>query len=111
MGKLRLMVVGAVLVAALVLISAAFAGNGSTAGAYDTTGAKIQKTLGSSKKQHRPQTRTVVVSPTKKPLKTVTGLKTLPFTGLDLAFVVGGGLLLAGTGLSLRRVTRKPPLA
>jgi len=30
----------------------------------------------------------------------------LPFTGLDLAWLVGGGLLLIGTGLALRRFER-----
>ncbi len=33
---------------------------------------------------------------------------TLPFTGLDLALLAGGGVLLAGTGLLMRRLTRSP---
>ena len=36
---------------------------------------------------------------------------TLPFTGLDLGLVAGAGVVLVGMGFSLRRVTRKPPVA
>ena len=36
---------------------------------------------------------------------------TLPFTGLDLGFVAGAGVVLLGMGFSLRRVTRKQPTA
>jgi hypothetical protein len=31
----------------------------------------------------------------------------LPFTGLDLSFVVGGGLILLGMGVALRQATRR----
>jgi len=34
-------------------------------------------------------------------------LGSLPFTGLDLALIVGGGLLLVLAGLSLRRVANR----
>lgn len=33
---------------------------------------------------------------------------TLPFTGIDLALLAGGGVLLAGTGVVMRRLTRSP---
>ena len=33
---------------------------------------------------------------------------TLPFTGIDLALLAGGGALLAGSGLLMRRLTRSP---
>lgn len=32
----------------------------------------------------------------------------LPFTGLDVALLAGAGLLLAGAGVAMRRVTRAP---
>ena len=32
----------------------------------------------------------------------------LPFTGLDVALLAGAGLLLAGAGIAMRRVTRAP---
>jgi hypothetical protein len=32
----------------------------------------------------------------------------LPFTGLDVALLAGAGLLLAGAGLGMRRLTRAP---
>ena len=96
MGKRTYIAVLVAAVVALAASSAAFAGNGSTAGTYDKTGTKIQKTLGSKKKQtHAPGAK----------VKKVT---TLPFTGFDLAFVVIGGVVLVATGVSLRRVTRKP---
>jgi len=36
------------------------------------------------------------------------GTGSLPFTGLDLALLAGAGLLLAGAGLGMRRLTRAP---
>lgn len=35
----------------------------------------------------------------------------LPFTGLDVALLAGAGLLLAGAGIAMRRVTRGPSQA
>jgi hypothetical protein len=35
----------------------------------------------------------------------------LPFTGLDVALLAGAGLLLAGAGFAMRRVTRAPSQA
>ena len=35
----------------------------------------------------------------------------LPFTGLDVALLAGAGLLLAGAGFAMRRVTRSPSQA
>ena len=37
-----------------------------------------------------------------------TGSGSLPFTGLDVALLAGAGLLLAGAGVAMRRVTRAP---
>jgi len=36
------------------------------------------------------------------------GSGSLPFTGLDVALLAGAGLLLAGAGIAMRRVTRAP---
>lgn len=36
------------------------------------------------------------------------GGHTLPFTGIDLGFVLGAAVILVLMGLSLRRVTRRP---
>jgi hypothetical protein len=41
-------------------------------------------------------------------LKSSAGSGTLPFTGLDLAGFAGGGALLLGAGLVLRRSARRP---
>jgi hypothetical protein len=45
---------------------------------------------------------TQTVSPT-----TAQAQNSLPFTGLDLGLVVGGGLLLVGGGLVMRRMSRR----
>ena len=37
-----------------------------------------------------------------------TSTGSLPFTGLDLALLVGGGCVLLGTGVVVRRLTRRP---
>jgi hypothetical protein len=39
------------------------------------------------------------------------GSGSLPFTGLDVALLAGAGLLLAGAGFAMRRVTRAPSQA
>jgi hypothetical protein len=39
------------------------------------------------------------------------GNGSLPFTGLDVALLAGAGLLLAGAGFAMRRVTRAPSQA
>lgn len=36
------------------------------------------------------------------------GSGSLPFTGLDVALLAGAGLVLAGAGIAMRRVTRAP---
>jgi hypothetical protein len=36
------------------------------------------------------------------------GSGSLPFTGLDVALLAGAGLLLAGAGFTMRRITRAP---
>ena len=44
-----------------------------------------------------------------EPATSETGtLGTLPFTGLDLAFAGGAGILLVGLGFGLRQAARKP---
>jgi len=95
-------------VVAAVFASSALAGNSSTKTTYDTKGATVQLTIGKVKPK-------VKVAPKVKPtIKTAPKLTahvrtgTLPFTGLDLGFIVAGGLVLVGMGASLRRLTRQP---
>jgi hypothetical protein len=87
-------------VVACVFASSALAGNSSTKTTYDTKGATVQKTLGKPKHKTKPAVQTA-------PKVVHTG--TLPFTGLDLGFIVAGGLVLVATGVSLRRLTRQTP--
>lgn len=88
-------------VVACVFASSALAGNSSTKTTYDTKGATVQKTLGKQKTTPATTAPKVVKS------------GTLPFTGLDLGFIVAGGLVLVATGVGLRRLTRQqtPPTA
>jgi len=91
----------AVVVAAAFASSALAAGNSPTRTTYNTKGETIQKTVS------KPNTKL------KTAPKANTRTGTLPFTGLDLGFIAAGGLVLVGTGVSLRRITRRstPPTA
>jgi hypothetical protein len=53
----------------------------------------------------KPTIRQKLAQPRGAGLQT-TGRGGLPFTGLDIAYLVGGGLLLIGTGFGLRRLER-----
>jgi hypothetical protein len=99
----RATVLVVVAVLAAVFASLAFAGgNSSSSATYKSKGAKIQRSV----KPKAPKTPTNVTHPSVSK-----GGGTLPFTGLDLAFIAGGGVLLVAMGGSLRRLTRKPPAA
>ena len=99
----------AVVLTAVFASSALAAGNSSAKAAYGKTGAKVQAAIAS-----KPKHAVKKVVPAKKSGilgASATATQTLPFTGLDLGFVAGAGIVLVGMGLSLRRVTRKPPTA
>lgn len=98
-------------VVAAAFASSAFAGNSSTKTTYDTKGATVQKTIGKSKAKTAPKVKTTIKVAPKLTARVRTG--TLPFTGLDLGFIVAGGLVLVATGASLRRIMRQqaPPTA
>jgi hypothetical protein len=93
-------------VVACAFASSALAGNSSTKTTYNTKGATVQKTIGKVKSKHK-------TKPAAQTAPKVIHSGTLPFTGLDLGFIVAGGLLLVATGASLRRLTRQqtPPTA
>ena len=91
-------------VLAIVFAPAALAaGNGPTKSVYDHTAAKVQHAVSAA--------LVVKKKTTKKPAAHVThttvSSSTLPFTGLDLGFLAGAGLVLVVMGASLRRITRK----
>jgi hypothetical protein len=94
------MLILAVVLAAMFASSALAGGNSSATATYEKRGTKVQKVVNKPKKAPKPTGHA-----------TVTSGGTLPFTGLDLAFIAGGGVLLVGMGVSLRRITRKPPAA
>ncbi len=73
-------------VALLVSAGAAWAGNGPSSTVYDDPAVKIVKAA------------------TVKPAQ---ASGTLPFTGMDLSIAVIGGVALLGTGVALRRASRR----
>lgn len=101
-----MLVIAVVILTAVFASSALAAGNSSATSAYGNTGTKVQAVIGKAKK---PVHATLAAKTTVK-VKKVQQVKsqTLPFTGLDLGFVAGAGVLLVGMGLSLRRISRKP---
>jgi hypothetical protein len=102
--KMRAMIVMiAVVLTAVFASSALGAGNSSAKAAYGKKGSSVQAVLSA---------KTTKAAPKKVVVKHVAAkTATLPFTGLDLGFVAGAGVVLLGMGFSLRRVTRKQPTA
>lgn len=95
------------LIAALALMAAfatsAFA-QSSTDGYSDNAG-KIQTQVASGGGGGTPPAGTSTVSPVSD------DGGTLPFTGLDVALLVGAGGLLVAAGFGMRRLTRAPDAA
>jgi hypothetical protein len=113
---MRAIVLGtAVFLAAVVAGSALGAGNSPAKSVYDTHGTKVQHVLGAAHKatSHKPSSPsgTLAAKATTKaaPATASSPGSDLPFTGLDLGFIVGAGALLAAIGFSLRRMGRKSP--
>jgi hypothetical protein len=96
------------LIAALALMAAfatsAFA-QSSTDGYSDNAG-KIQTQVASGGGGGTPPAGTSTVTPVSDG-----GGGTLPFTGLDVALLVGAGGLLVAAGFGMRRLTRAPDAA
>jgi hypothetical protein len=86
--KTRMVLGTAAMILALVLAAGAVAA--SKPPAYRSSGPAVQKQVQSGVQG-----------------KTVKTVGALPFTGLDLTFAVGGGLLLLLAGGTLRRVSRR----
>ena len=106
--KMRAMIVMiAVVLTAVFASSALGAGNSSAKAAYGKKGSSVQAVL--SAKTTKAAPKKVVKKVVVKHVAAKTA--TLPFTGLDLGFVAGAGVVLLGMGFSLRRVTRKQPTA
>jgi hypothetical protein len=104
--KMRAMIVMiAVVLTAVFASSALGAGSSSAKAAYGKKGSSVQAVLSAK------TTKATKAAPKKVVAKhAVVKAATLPFTGLDLGFVAGAGVVLLGMGFSLRRVTRKPPV-
>jgi hypothetical protein len=81
-----------------------------TSGYYQTP-PKPASGTGPSKETSKPKTTTSPAStPTSTPTSSTTTTShatTLPFTGLDLRWIVGVGVLLLGAGLSIQMTQRR----
>jgi hypothetical protein len=85
--KLRCWVVA--LVAALVLVPSAVAAGGAANQGYGGSGGNVQNEVGQGG------------------VDATAGGNSLPFTGLDLALLVVGGVMLLVVGAGIRRATRR----
>jgi hypothetical protein len=103
---MKALILGMTVVLTIVFATAAFAaGNSPVSSVYDHPATKIQNVVGSS-----PTPSGTLAAKATAPTPASSGAS-LPFTGLDLGFLAGAGILLVAMGYSLRRVTRKPPSA
>ncbi len=94
--KTRLTSLLAILVVALVVAAPAFAQTASQSG-YSGPGGQVQAQIDDESN-----------APVAVTEGGGGGGGSLPFTGLDVALLAGAGLLLAGAGIGMRRLTRAP---
>ena len=95
----------AAFVVAALLSPAAIASSGKVLTyAYGGTAANVQKPLQSGLKAAQKTKK--ASKPTVK-AKPVAAAATLPFTGADLGLLAGAGIVLIGSGLLIRRTTRR----
>ena len=97
--KTRMMIVMVCLVASMALAAPAFAASPSSVTYGATLG--VQSNGGGTP---TPQ------SVTANHVEATSSEGSLPFTGLDLVLVAGGGLMLLGLGTAMRRASRGPEL-
>jgi hypothetical protein len=98
------------LVLALMTASPALAATTGTSG-YNQSPPKPSSGTGPSRETAKPKTTPPAPATSTTPTTTATPspshATTLPFTGLDLRWVIGVGVLLIGAGLSIRVVQRR----
>jgi hypothetical protein len=104
--RLSVLPVALLLTAALVVPTAAFAATTGTTGYNQTPPAPASGTS-PSKEKSTPAKETAPAKATSTPTTTTTTAKSLPFTGFDLRWTVGIGLLLMGAGFSIVTVQRR----
>jgi hypothetical protein len=93
--------------AAVLAASAIAGGNLSSQTVYANAGTKVQAAVATKHTAGPSATASTATAST--PAASSAG--TLPFTGLDLSFIVGAGVVLVLLGWGLRHVTRKHPAA
>ncbi len=110
--RLYVLPVALLLTAALVVPTAAFAATTGTTGTtgYNQTPPAPASGTSPSKEKSTPTKETAPAKATSTPTTTTTTTaksSTLPFTGFDLRWTVGLGLLLMGAGFSIVTVQRR----
>jgi hypothetical protein len=106
---MRCFLIGLMVVVAAVFSASAFAAGSSPSNyVYNSSGPKTQQDLGTSQPS-APRTTSNNAGVSGAQAASASPDSQLPFTGLDLTFFVGAGLVLVAMGVSLRRITRKPP--
>jgi hypothetical protein len=78
----------------------------SSADGYSDNAGQIQTQVTSGGGGNPPSGTAATVTPVSN-----SGGSTLPFTGLDVALLIGAGGLLVAAGLGMRRLTRAPDAA
>jgi hypothetical protein len=108
MGGLRKFFTAMIIGAMLALPAGAMAQGSSAQGGYNQPGGVVQDQI-VTQPARASSTNTPAVTTTAPPAQT--NESNLPFTGLDLAFVVGAGGVLLLLGFGIRRFTRATDLA
>jgi hypothetical protein len=103
--RLLVLPVALLLAVALVAPTAALAASTTGASGYGQTPPAPKSGTSPSKESTTPKKATAPATTTSVP--TTTTAKTLPFTGFDLRWTVGIGLLLMGVGFSIVTVQRR----
>jgi len=108
-GIRRLAVLPIVLLLGMALLApgAALAASESNSSGYNQEPNKPSTGTSPSKETTTPSSETTPTTTTATPTTTTSASKSLPFTGLDLRWSFGLGLLLLGAGLSIVFVQRR----
>ena len=109
MRRLLVLPVALSLAVALVMPTGAFAATKTSKEGLSGYGGKPKTGTSPAKEKVAPKTSTAPETASTEPTTstTPTAKSTLPFTGFDLSWTVGGGLLLVGMGFSIVTVQRR----
>ena len=96
--------------AAMLMATPAFAQSSAQQG-YSEPGGVVQEQIDNPPPNTPPPPRERLPEPPQANEQASTGGDRLPFTGLDLAFVIGAGGMLLAMGVGIRRLSRSTGVA